>query len=81
MIEGTESFKKRYKVLHRISEGNFGCVFKALDTLTSTPSIIPRLTSRPEKAVHKLAQPETTFDNPPGNPDPETEPTPKRTCL
>jgi serine/threonine protein kinase len=35
MIEGTESFKKRYKVLNRISEGNFGCVFKARDTLTS----------------------------------------------
>ena len=30
-----ESFKKRYQILNRISEGNFGCVYKALDTKTS----------------------------------------------
>jgi len=35
MIDGTDSFKKRYKVISRISEGNFGCVFKAQDTITS----------------------------------------------
>jgi len=30
-----ESFKKRYQIIKRISEGNFGCVYKALDTKTS----------------------------------------------
>jgi serine/threonine protein kinase len=31
-----ESFKKRYSILNRISEGNFGCVYKAMDNQTST---------------------------------------------
>ena len=30
-----ESFKKRYQIIKRISEGNFGCVYKALDAKTS----------------------------------------------
>lgn len=29
------SIKKRYSILKRIAEGNFGCVYKALDTETS----------------------------------------------
>ena len=28
------SIKKRYTILNRIAEGNFGCVYKALDTET-----------------------------------------------
>jgi serine/threonine protein kinase len=27
-----ESFKKRYQITKRISEGNFGCVYQATDT-------------------------------------------------
>ncbi len=30
-----ESFKKRYTIIKRIAEGNFGCVYKALDVKTS----------------------------------------------
>ena len=52
MIEKTESFKKFYKVLNRISVVNFSCVFKAQDTLHS---IYHRLISSLEKTIHKLA--------------------------
>jgi hypothetical protein len=35
MQDNKESFKKRYNIINRISEGNFGCVYKALDKHTS----------------------------------------------
>lgn len=72
MIEGTDSFKKRYKVITRISEGNFGCVFKALDTFTSSITN-SRRAGGPEKAVHKFSEREITWGDSEGNRNSEIE--------